>query len=174
MPKIMCVIDKITGKDHQSLVQFIKFGLVGASNSIIYYLVEMLSYYRIFINTDFSPIVVILLKIGISLSVDEIKVVVVTAIAFIISVINSYFWNSRYVFNKDGNMGVKQHVAAFLKTVLCYGVTGLIISPIIKITLKNIGIAYWITSLVTLMLMLPLNFILNKFWAFGSERNRGI
>lgn len=130
------------------VAQFIKFGLVGVSNSMIYYAVEMFSYY-------------ILLK-DVELFTISVKIVIVTAVAFIISIINSYFWNSRYVFHKQSNK------ANFLRMTGCYAFTGLILSPIIKILLKKIDIAYWLVSLFTLILMLPLNFLINKLWAFGK------
>lgn len=132
------------------MFQFIKFSLIGISNSIIYYTVEILSYY-------------ILLKSNILLSNNhQLKVLVVTIIAFIISVINSYFLNSRYVFHK------KKNSLVFLRMIICYALTGLLLSPFIKILLSMINIPYWIISLFTLILMLPLNFFINKFWAFNK------
>ncbi|MBR6903083.1 MAG: GtrA family protein, partial [Clostridia bacterium] len=59
---------------------------------------------------------------------------------------------------------------SYLKTILCYGITGLVLSPIIKILLKNAGIAYYIAAFSSLIITVPLNFILNKFWAFATKK----
>lgn len=157
---------KIREGKYASLVQFIKFGIVGASNSVIYYGIEMLSFYILFMNANFSTAARNIQSVGISIDGDKIKIFIVTAIAFVISVLNSYFWNSRYVFRLEGNRESKQHIFAFLRMTLCYAITGLIISPIVKILLSNAGTVYWLASLIAMILMIPLNFILNKFWAF--------
>lgn len=160
---------RIRNGKYDSLVQFIKFGMVGALNSVIYYGVEMLSFYILFKYIDFSITTRNPQSIGSSIDGDKIKVFIVTAIAFVISVLNSYFWNSRYVFRQEEYRVDKQHIFVFLRMTVCYGITGLIISPVVKIILSNAGTAYWLASLIALILMIPLNFILNKFWAFGKR-----
>lgn len=154
-----------------TIVQFVKFGLVGVSNTIISYGIEMLCYYLLMKNSRFPMLVSTLRSIGIQASDEQVKVVVVTLLAFIVSVANSYFWNNRYVFCSEGKKTIGQHATAFLRMAACYAVTGLVISPVIKLILSGAGIPYWIASLCALCLMIPLNFLLNKFWAFASKRN---
>lgn len=151
-----------------ALLQFVKFGLVGVSNTLISYGTEMLCYYLLFVNAKFSGLVSLLGRIGINSSSDTVKIVITTAIAFVISVTNSYYWNNRFVF-RTGEKGFCDHVKTYIKTLLCYGITGLVLSPIIKVILRNMGIPYYIASLASLIITIPLNFIMNKFWAFSSK-----
>ena len=60
-----------------SLFQFIKFGFVGVSNTLISYITY-----------------IICINIGVHYLIASI-------LGFIISVLNSYFWNSKYVFKQQ-------------------------------------------------------------------------
>lgn len=153
------------------LIQFIKFGLVGVSNTAISYGVEMLCYYLIFKDSEFPAILNLLSKIGISANGNNVKIVITTIIAFVISVSNSYFWNNRYVFG-SGKKSFSQHLKTYFKTFACYGITGLILSPVIKILLSKIEIPFFIASLGALIITIPLNFVMNKFWAFKSKTTK--
>lgn len=151
-----------------SLIQFIKFGLVGVSNTAISYGIEMLCYYVLFKNTKFIGILNLLALLGISTDGNNVKIVITTIIAFVVSVSNSYFWNNRYVFG-SGKKSFSEHFKTYFKTFACYGITGLILSPIIKILLAKISVPFFIASLGALVITIPLNFVMNKFWAFKSK-----
>ncbi len=151
-----------------SLIQFIKFGLVGVSNTAISYGIEMLCYYVLFKNTKFIGILNLLALLGISTDGNNVKIVITTVIAFFVSVSNSYFWNNRYVFG-SGKKSFSEHFKTYFKTFACYGITGLILSPIIKILLTKISVPFFIASLGALVITIPLNFVMNKFWAFKSK-----
>ena len=151
-----------------SLIQFIKFGLVGVSNTAISYGIEMLCYYVLFKNTKFIGILNLLALLGISTDGNNVKIVITTIIAFVVSVSNSYFWNNRYVFG-SGKKSFSEHFKTYFKTFACYGITGLILSPIIKILLTKISVPFFIASLGALVITVPLNFVMNKFWAFKSK-----
>ncbi|MBR3017216.1 MAG: GtrA family protein [Clostridia bacterium] len=167
--KLQGVVSKLENGRFAPLVQFIKFGLVGVSNTAISYGIDMLGYYVLFKNSEFPGLVTILNKLGIPTNGNQVKVVIVTAIAFIVSVANSYFWNNRYVFAAEEKRTVKQHAIAFLRMMTCYAMTGLILSPFLKIILNNTGIPYWLASLGSMMVVIPLNYFLNKYWAFGKK-----
>lgn len=154
-----------------ALIQFVKFGLVGVSNTLISYATEMLCFYVIFSKAEFSGITRFLASFGIRSSGEAVKIVITTLAAFLISVTNSYILNNRFVFTGKPKKP-SEHLISYLKTVLCYGLTGLIISPIVKIALKNVGIPYYIASLGSLVITIPLNFVLNKFWAFAKKEGR--
>ena len=151
-----------------SLIQFIKVGLVGVSNTAISYGIEMLCYYVLFKNTKFIGILNLLALLGISTDGNNVKIVITTIIAFVVSVSNSYFWNNRYVFG-SGKKSFSEHFKTYFKTFACYGITGLILSPIIKILLTKISVPFFIASLGALVITIPLNFVMNKFWAFKSK-----
>lgn len=143
------------GKTWDTLVQFIKFGLVGVSNTAISYSIEMLCYYVLLVNAPLS---------------ETARVIVTNVLAFVISVTNSYYWNSRYVFKSGGGKKTfSQHLRAYAKTVASYGVTGLLLAPALKLLLGRWGIPYWAASLGSLVVTIPLNFLLNKFWAFRNK-----
>ncbi len=141
----------------QLLVQFVKFGLVGISNTAISYGIEMLGFYVLFARNTWP---------------EHVKMVVVTALGFVISEINSYYWNNRYVFSDPQRSNKKAHLRAFLKMTACYAFTGLLISPVLKITIHDLGIPFWAASLFTLIVTVPLNFVINKFWAFRRSKQR--
>ena len=138
------------------LLQFVKFGLVGISNTAISYGIEMLCYYVLFANVAWA---------------DNVRIVITSVLAFLISVTHSYYWNNRYVFGNGTRKTALQHLRAYLKTVVCYGVTGLVISPLLKLWLSGMGVPYWIASLGSLVVTIPLNFIMNKLWAFRPQSN---
>ncbi len=150
------------------LIQFIKFGLVGVSNTAISYGIEMLCYYVLFKNSKFIGILNLLSQLGISTDGNNVRIVITTIIAFVVSVSNSYFWNNRYVFG-SGKKSFSQHFKTYFKTFACYGITGLVLSPIIKILLTKISVPFFIASLGALVITIPLNFVMNKFWAFKSK-----
>lgn len=161
--------DLLSNEKLVPLIQFIKFGLVGVSNTAISYGIEMLCFYILFKNADFVLTLKLLSLLSIKASVKSVRIVYTSILAFIISVTNSYYWNNRFVF-KSRNKKIEVHLKAYLKTVICYGVTGLVLSPIIKVLLSNAGIPYYIASLGSLLITIPLNFILNKFWAFSNKK----
>lgn len=172
MTGIRLLLQKLETGRLAPLVQFVKFGLVGVSNTAISYGIDMLGYYVLFKNSTFAGVVSLLQKLGIAASGEQVKVVVVTAIAFIVSVANSYFWNNRYVFTSKSKRTARQHVGAFLRMTACYALTGLILSPALKLMLSGKGLPYWMASLLSMIIVIPLNFLLNKFWAFGSKKDK--
>ena len=133
------------------VIQFVKFGIVGVSNTAISFGIEMLCYYVLFVHVSWP---------------ENVRIMVTSVLAFIISVTNSYYWNSRYVFAAGPHYSFSQHIVSYLKTVACYGITGLVLAPILKMYISGLGIPYWLASLCTLIVTIPLNFLLNKFWAF--------
>ena len=101
-----------------AFVQFIKFCIVGVSNTLISYGIDMLCFYVLFGFLDFQGAVNLLSKIGLTASADTVKTVIASILAFVISVTNSYFWNNRFVF-KAGNSTFKDHLKSYFKTFLC-------------------------------------------------------
>lgn len=147
--KLLALMAKLEQGRLAPLVQFVKFGLVGVSNTLISYATELLGYYVLLTG----------------MTSESLKVMLVTVASFLISTVNAYYWNNRYVFKGDRHT-FSQHVRAYLRTAACYALTGLILAPAAKVWLVNISVPFWIASLSTLILTIPLNFILNKFWAF--------
>jgi len=136
------------------LLQFVKFGLVGISNTAISYTIELLCYYLLFSNHSWG---------------QNVRIVLTSILAFFVSVTNSYYWNQRHVFGSNKKKTFVQHLCTYLKTVVCYGLTGLILSPWVKTILVNKGMAFWLATLLVLLFTIPLNFLMNKLWAFRSS-----
>ena len=83
------------------LLQFVKFGLVGISNTAISWGIEMLCYYLLMRDAQFDSLRGLLGHLGVAATAEQVRITVVTAIAFIVSVTNSFYWNSRYVFRGE-------------------------------------------------------------------------
>lgn len=138
-----------------ALIQLVKFGIVGLSNTAISYGIDMFCYYVLFAHV-FWP--------------ENTKILVTAVLVFSLSVTNSYYWNNRYVFGSGERKPAARHVAAYLRTVMCYGLTGLLIGPALKLWLNGHGMRYWLSSIACMVVTIPLNFVMNKFWAFrGSQ-----
>lgn len=135
-------------------IQFIKFGLVGLSNTAISYSIDMFCYYVLLAHAPWP---------------ESAKILVTAVLAFTISVTNSYYWNNRYVFGSGERKTAVQHLRAYLRTVMCYGLTGLLLGPALKIWLNDHGVQYWLSSIACLVVTVPLNFVMNKFFAFRSS-----
>lgn len=120
------------------IVQFIKFGLVGLSNTAI-----SLGVYYIFIWLNFHYIIA-------------------NTMGFIISVFNSYYWNNKCVFKKTQIGNLKP----LMKTFMAYGVTFLLNNLMLFILIDKLDISDLISPIVCLLLTIPLNFLINKYWAF--------
>ena len=133
--------------------QFLRFAFVGVLNTLIQYGIEQLCYYVVFRDASFA-----------ALGGETAKVWTVTAIGFVVSVTHAYFWNSRFVFREPGSL------RKYLRSAASYALTGLVLSPLIKRAAQGFGLPFWAASLVSLLVTVPLNFVLNKFWAFRRKK----
>ena len=91
-------------------------------------------------------------------------------IAFLLSVLWSFYWNSRYVFGLEE--GEKRSPwKALLKTYISYGFTGIILSNILSyVWIRVFGISKYLAPLINLVVSIPVNFLMNKLWAFKEEK----
>ncbi len=120
----------------QTFWQFIKFGIVGLSNTAI-----SLGIYYLFIWINRN-----LYLIG-------------NAVGFVVSVLNSYFWNSKYVFRKKD-----EKLKTLVKTFLAYSTNLLIGTILLYLFVEKLQISEVIAPLLNLVITVPLNFVLNKCW----------
>ena len=155
-------------KDFPFVSQIIKFSLVGVSNTFISYAVEMLCYYLLFLNNHFSLIQTFMKSLEIQVNAEFIRIWLSTFLAFLVSISNSYYWNCRFVFvSLDRKRSLGQHMISYFKMALCYAFTGLLLAPNLKVWLMSTEMSYWLVSFLSLIVVVPVNFILNKFWAFA-------
>lgn len=127
--------------------QFIKFGLVGVSNTLISYVVY-----------------IVLVYLGM-------HYIIANIIGFTVSVFNAYYWNNRFVFKaKEGERRIWWKILG--KTFMSYAGTGVILSNILLVVcIDLIGISEVIAPIIILLITIPLNYIMNKYWAFAKGHN---
>ena len=143
---------ELADKTAESLVQFIKFGMIGVTNTVISYVLNVL--------------VLLALK-PLNVSWDFIAG---NMVAFILSVLWSFYWNNRFVFTVQEG----QHRSiwrSLLKTYVAYGFTGIILNNILSwLWINVLDISKFIAPLINLIISVPVNFIINKMWAFITEK----
>lgn len=129
-------------------IQFIKFGLVGVSNT----LVSWACYYLI-------------------LWIDDSLYMLGGLVGAVVSIANAFFWNDRFVFEGNKN-DWKSKLERLGKTYVSYGGTSILSILLLWIEVRFFGIGKAIAPVVNLMITVPLNFLINKFWTFrnGDEK----
>ncbi len=136
-------------KDKKIIIDFIIFSFVGIINTIVSY---------ILINTFHY-----VLKIDVILS---------NLFTFLLSVLLSYILNSIFVF-KLKDHSIKTILKSIIKAYLSYAFTGIILTSILlEIECNKIGIPLYIASLMNLIITVPLNFLMNRYWTFRNKINK--
>ena len=134
----------MTGINLKSQTQFIKFALVGASNSAVYLGV----YYMLVCSSS-----------------TLLAALIGQSTAWILSVANSFVWNRKFVFDASAEVWWR----AMGKTFAGYSSCFVLSSVLTVIQLELLGIPAAIVPIVNLPIMGPINFLILKYWAF---RNR--
>ncbi len=141
---------KLSEKKLEGILQFFKFGIVGLSNTVISYVIYVIA-------------LLAFQAIGVSENIDYLAAQV---IAFILSVLWSFYWNNKYVFAKDKNEK-RNTFQAVLKTYVSYAFTGLFLNSILAVLwVEVLGIDKMLAPIINLLISVPVNFVMNKFWAF--------
>ncbi len=165
----MC--DSISAK--KKIPQFIKFALVGVSNTVIS---EGVYAILIFFKMHYLP---------------------ASFIGFSLSVINAYYWNSKYVFKEREEGEKRVWWKTLCKTYLAYlggylANAGLLILWIDVLRIERLmyplsarlgemgfkrldaeflgGIT---AAFINVLLTVPINFLVNKYWAFRQKDREG-
>lgn len=154
-------------------IQFIKFGLVGVSNTIVSGLIYFL------FNQVFFPGIWLLASI----------------VSWVISVFWAFMLQNVFVFKEDQNAEHRVWWKTLLKTYTAYAFTGLFLSNILLFLWVNvIDIAQYCEPIIAffarihivflgdkatfssnmgwflnMIVSIPLNFIINKFWAYRQK-----
>ena len=124
------------------ILQFIKFGLVGVSNTLVAW-----ACYYLF------------------LWFDEDLYMVGSVVGTVVSIANAFFWNDKFVFKSDNN-DWRSKLKRLGKTYVSYGGTSLLGILLLWIEVRFLGISKVIAPLVNLLITIPLNFFMNKYWTF--------
>lgn len=156
---------------NKSFIQFIKFGLVGVSNTLVSQAVYMICYNAL----GLYPLVS-------------------NAVAFIISVFWAFCWQNRFVFREEENAEKRVWWQVLFKTYCAYAFTGLFLNSVLLelwirvvrldsftqpltdfvnslgISISNYDLAVNIAPLLNIVVNVPLNFLINKFWAYRQKK----
>lgn len=128
----------------EKIIQFLKFGLVGGSNTLI----SLLIYY-------------ILIFLGINYLISN-------SIGYIVSSISGYFLNKIWVFNSKDDKSNK----SLFKYYMVYGSSFILNIGVMYMFINVIKISYIISPVLTMCITIPYNFILNKLWVFSADKNK--
>ncbi len=134
----------------ETAVQFVKFCAVGVTNTAVSYAVN---------------VAVLKLLEPLALSWDY---VAANTAAFVLSVLWSFYWNNRFVFREGGE---KRSVwRTLLKTYVTYGFTGLVLNNLLSwLWIDAVGLSKYLAPLLNLAVSIPVNFLLNKYWAYREK-----
>ena len=129
----------------QSIVQFIKFGLVGASNTIVSTVVYWIF---TFLGVHYT---------------------IANAAGFVFGTLNAYILNDKFVFKKQE--GEQRSTAKTgTKVFISYGVSFLLSTLLLTLWIEVLNISEYIAPVINVCITTPLNFIMNKFWAFRNKK----
>lgn len=156
-------------KNKKTLTEIIKFGMVGVLNTLVSQIIYMLA---------------------VSAGCHYIAA---NILAFVISVLHAFLWQTRFVFKEDENAEKRVWWQVLLKTYAAYAFTGLFLNSvlltlwidIIKIerftqpltdlangigfSLTNHELAVDLGPILNIFVNVPINFCLNKFWAYRQK-----
>jgi len=151
----------------KSVWQFVKFAIVGVSNTL---LSEGIYAVLVFFDVPY---------------------LLAYFIGFVISVLNAYYWSNKYVFVQEGTQRTWWKV--LLKTYVAY-LWGFLVSAILLVVwIDVVQIERWfvlparwlqesgwerldaaflgeiVAAGINLLITVPMNFLINKYWAYRSE-----
>ena len=126
--------------------QFVKFGIVGVSNTAISLVV-----YEACIHLGLHYLLA-------------------NAIGLVISVINAYYWNNRCVFGDGQPKPFSQHVRIYFKSLAAYGGAFVLDSLLLILWVEMVGVPETLAPILNLLITIPLNFLVNKYWTFKKSK----
>ncbi len=132
-------------------IQFVKFAMVGFSNVIVSYGVYLI-FFALFQIAGILP---------------NADYLIAQLIGYVLSIFWSFYWNRKYVFaNTQDNAPWYQ---ALIKSFIAYSFTGVFLNSVLSfVWVEMVGIPKVIAPVINLVINVPVNFVMNKFWAFGK------
>lgn len=154
----------------KNILQFLKFGLVGISNTLI---------------SEFIYVLVVLLH-G--------NYMIASFLGFMISVLNAYYWSNKYVFKEEPDGEKRVWWKVLIKTYMVYAGgfflnLGLLflwidilyiekyMGPIQELLVNFLGIKLELDVIgslvaegISLIVAIPINFLANKYWAYKQKK----
>ncbi len=144
---------ELTPQAEEAFMQFVKFGLVGVSNTVVNYII-------------YAGLLLLMKQAGIWQGYDYL---IATVIGFVLSVLWSFFWNNKFVFTVEEGEH-RSLLKALIKTYISYSFTGLFLNSILMVLwVQVLHVSEFLGPVFNLLLSVPINFLINKFWAFKKE-----
>ena len=133
----------------RTFIQFIKFGIVGVSNTLVSYLLNLLC-------------LLVLDKYDVAYDY-----VIANTVAFLLSVLWSFYWSERFVFTEHTEDYKSNKFVRLLKMYLSYGFTGIILNNVLSfLWISVLSISKVIAPLINSAIGVPINYVINKKWTF--------
>ena len=129
------------------ILQFIKFGLVGVSNTFV----SMAIYYLF-------------------LWIDEDLYMLGSVLGTVLSIANAFIWNDLFVF-RGNERDAKSVLLRLGKTYVSYGGTSILSNVLLWAEVALLHISKVYAPIINLLITIPLNFLINKLWTFRSRKN---
>ena len=145
---------ELTPEQEQAFMQFVKFALVGVTNTIVSYLIIAITIFTLNNTVGSHPA----------------NKFIANCVGWFLSVIWAYMLSSRFVFKESEDGEKRVWWQTLLKTYAAYAFTGLGISNLVSLVSVDIfGISEYIAPAITLVISVPINFLINKFWAYKQK-----
>ncbi len=150
-PILTRIYPKWDEKNWEEFFRFVKFAMIGVSNACVSYTVYLTCLFLLkplHWNYDYMA--------G-------------NTMGFLISVLWSYNLNSRLVFSvKPGEK--RSAPKTLLKTYLSYGFSGIILNNLLgTLWIRGLGVSKYLSPFLNLLFTVPVNYLLNKFWAYSTK-----
>lgn len=129
------------------VMQFVKFGLVGALNTLIAWAV-----YYLF------------------LWMNEKLYMIGSVVGGILSIANAFFWNDKFVFKGKQN-DIISKIKRLGKTYISYSGTSLLGMVLLWVEVELFNLNKAFAPPINLIITIPLNFVINKLWTFRDKEN---
>ena len=145
----------LSEKTETGFLQFVRFGVVGVSNTVVAYAI-------------YAAALLVIKSGGLWEKYDYL---IANVTSFILSVAWSFFWNNKYVFTVEEGES-RSVFKALIKTYISYSFTSLFLSSVLMVFwVQALGVSEFLAPFLNMFVNVPINFMINKFWAFKKERN---
>lgn len=141
------MIEKLISLWEKIGIQFVKFGFVGLSNTLVslltYYVVIFCGGHYLFANT----------------------------LGFVLGTLNAYWWNSHFVFKSEVVQNKASGMASLFKSFVSYGASFVLSSVLLYFQVQMLGISEMVAPVINVMITTPINFLMNKLWVFAGGKD---
>ncbi len=141
-------------KAWDAFFQFVKFAMVGVSNVLVSYSINVVT---LLLQRALVP----------DFPYDYIAANIT---AFVLSVLWSFYWNSRKVFSVGKTKS--SVLKSLLRSYLSYSFSGIILNNLLgTFWIQIVGVSKFVAPLLNLPITVPTNFVILKKWAFKEKKD---